>query len=249
MSDKPLVQQALATELADILLKIPDPSSSLLFLKGFWHTIVREWHAIDRLRMDKYYMLVRRFVNACFCLLIRHDWSPLLCGEHNSILRSVGGPLCPSDPGVAPGLSYHLSEIWLAELDKACATSTAPVARKPVPLGLVLGPFLTLAAETPNKVTYRQIQAHLLDPLLAALSYPSESDKRSDLSTTKDNFPNLLANSCVSPSDEPSDRSELRKDVMEYIFEVASREDSRDSNRRKLYAICSANLDEDDSGS
>ena len=50
MSDKPLVQQALATELADILLKIPDPSSSLLFLKGFWQTIVREWLGIDRLR-------------------------------------------------------------------------------------------------------------------------------------------------------------------------------------------------------
>jgi uncharacterized protein YdaU (DUF1376 family) len=50
MSDKPLVQQALATELADILLKIPDPSSSLLFLKGFWQTMVREWHGIDRLR-------------------------------------------------------------------------------------------------------------------------------------------------------------------------------------------------------
>ena len=50
MSDKPLVQQALATELADILLKIPDPSSSLLFLKGFWHTVVREWQGIDRLR-------------------------------------------------------------------------------------------------------------------------------------------------------------------------------------------------------
>ena len=50
MSDKPLVQQALATELSEILLKIPDPSSSLLFLKGFWHTVVREWHGIDRLR-------------------------------------------------------------------------------------------------------------------------------------------------------------------------------------------------------
>ena len=50
MSDKPLVQQALATELADILLKIPDPSSSLLFLKGFWRTVVREWDGIDRLR-------------------------------------------------------------------------------------------------------------------------------------------------------------------------------------------------------
>ena len=50
MSDRPLVQRALAAELAGILLKIPDPSSSLLFLKGFWQTAVREWHGIDRPR-------------------------------------------------------------------------------------------------------------------------------------------------------------------------------------------------------
>lgn len=44
-------------------------------------------------RMDKYYMLIRRFVNASFVLLARNDWSPVLCEEHNTILRSVGGPL------------------------------------------------------------------------------------------------------------------------------------------------------------
>ena len=55
MSDKPPVQQALATELAEIILKIPDPTSSLLFLKGFWHTVVREWNGIDRLRYSMVY--------------------------------------------------------------------------------------------------------------------------------------------------------------------------------------------------
>ena len=110
---------------------------------------------------------------------------------------------------------------------------------------------MTLAAETPNKVTYRQIQTNLMEPLLAALSLPPESEeptqpKRADPSDVKNSFPNLLANSCLSPSDEPSDRGRLRKGVLEYIFEVASREDSRDSNRRKLYAICNENLDEDD---
>jgi len=50
MSDKPLVQQALATELADIILAITSPSSSLAFLRGFWEATVREWTGIDRLR-------------------------------------------------------------------------------------------------------------------------------------------------------------------------------------------------------
>jgi ribosomal RNA-processing protein 1 len=50
MSDKPLVQQALATELADLLLTITSTNASLAFLRGFWGCAVREWNGIDRLR-------------------------------------------------------------------------------------------------------------------------------------------------------------------------------------------------------
>ena len=42
------------------------------------------------------------------------------------------------------------------------------------------------------------------------------------------------------------DKIRLRKGVLQYIFEVASREDTKDSNRRKMYAICRTNVDEDD---
>lgn len=50
MSDKPLVQQALATDLAEIILSIPSAQGALDFLRGFWETIVREWKGIDQLR-------------------------------------------------------------------------------------------------------------------------------------------------------------------------------------------------------
>ena len=113
MSDKPLVQQALASELAELVLIITTTPSSLAFLGGFWETIVREWNGIDRLRyaylsshrdpifsspiarhrMDKYYMLVRRFVNASFRLLLREDWDPEICKKYNEILTRQGGPL------------------------------------------------------------------------------------------------------------------------------------------------------------
>jgi ribosomal RNA-processing protein 1 len=60
MSDKPLVQQALATDLAELLLQI-NPSvevehdkerfnAAVSFLDGFWRAIVREWEGLDRLR-------------------------------------------------------------------------------------------------------------------------------------------------------------------------------------------------------
>jgi hypothetical protein len=50
MSDKPIVQQALAGELAELVLTITDTPSSLAFLGAFWETTVREWSGIDRLR-------------------------------------------------------------------------------------------------------------------------------------------------------------------------------------------------------
>jgi len=156
----------------------------------------------------------------------------------------------PSDPRVPPALSYHLSEIWLTELDQVSASASGSDTRRPVPLKLVLAPFLTLAAQTPNKVTYQQLQANLIDPLLGALSTPDPDEpplpESSKAGGTCDNFSSLLINSCLSPSDEPLDRGQLLKGVLEYIFEVASREDTKDSNRRKLYTICNANLDEND---
>ena len=59
MSDKPLVQQALATELSSLVLLI-EPKGvtsmqertliALEFVGGFWEAVVREWSGIDRLR-------------------------------------------------------------------------------------------------------------------------------------------------------------------------------------------------------
>lgn len=44
-------------------------------------------------RIDKYYMLVRRFVNASFRLLIRTNWEEETCKMYNDILTSEKGPL------------------------------------------------------------------------------------------------------------------------------------------------------------
>jgi ribosomal RNA-processing protein 1 len=65
MSDKPLIQQGLATDMSELLLQI-NPSGSekkdgeegemerfnaaLGFLDGFWRAIVREWAGVDRYR-------------------------------------------------------------------------------------------------------------------------------------------------------------------------------------------------------
>lgn len=52
MSDKPLVQQALSSELAELVLIFSTTSASLSFLRAFWEATVREWNGIDRLRSE-----------------------------------------------------------------------------------------------------------------------------------------------------------------------------------------------------
>ena len=43
--------------------------------------------------MDKYYMLIRRFVNASFRLLMRYDWDTSGVQMYNDILTTNSGPL------------------------------------------------------------------------------------------------------------------------------------------------------------
>jgi ribosomal RNA-processing protein 1 len=44
-------------------------------------------------RLDKFYLLIRRFVHAAFLLLKREEWDPTAIAEYNSLLTGPGGPL------------------------------------------------------------------------------------------------------------------------------------------------------------
>ncbi|KAI9570285.1 Nop52-domain-containing protein [Boletus coccyginus] len=230
MSDKPLVQQDLAQELAELLLTITSIPSSLRFLRGFWITTVREWNGIDRLRMDKYYMLVRRFLNASFRLLIRAKWDP-------STLQD------PTDARVPAGLTFHLAEIYLEELERAVSVSEPPI---PVPILALLSPFITLAAHTPTNTTYKHLEESLFRPLLDGLRpWTSNLHKRApDLEC-----PTILSNACVDVpyTDGPIPQSTLREAILQKLLVVASAEDTRDTNRRRMYALYKTAVEDDDS--
>ncbi|KAJ7110043.1 Nop52-domain-containing protein [Mycena epipterygia] len=254
MSDKPLVQQALASDLAELLLTITSVPSSLSFLSGFWETTVREWNGIDRLRLDKYYMLVRRFVNATFRFLGRAKWDKSACDSCNDMLKREGGPLCPTDIRVPTSLAYHLSDIFIDELEKVLATAPEPLL--PAPLSTLLTPFFVLAARTPTSVTYKRIQSEVFTPLFSALSpAPPPEDQppapkriRLDPGIQQPEYPALVANACFdSPSDGNIEGVVLRKKLLRRIFEIASEPDTRDSSRRKMYALFKEST-EDDAG-
>lgn len=66
MCDRPLPQQALCQDLADLVWVLP-PTAVIPWLRGFWATMAREWTTgIDVLRMEKFLLLVRRMLASTF---------------------------------------------------------------------------------------------------------------------------------------------------------------------------------------
>ena len=63
--------------------------------------------------MDKYLMLIRRFLNASFRLLMRNNWDPAICAEYNEILTRKGaGPLWYSIPrSPSPDVTYPVIQV------------------------------------------------------------------------------------------------------------------------------------------
>jgi len=213
-------------------------------------------------------LLVRRYTNASFRLLIRAHWDASACDTYNDILSGEGGPLSPNDSKIPPSLAYHLADIYLEELNKALSSSPESETEA-IPLITVLSPFLDLLAKTPSNITFKRVETALFGPLLSALQLASApttppkkrarldgaSTKSTEPSTENNNTPDaplyyIINRSRVSPistSLEPHGSLPAPKDVLRAvlrgIFEVAGDQTTRDPNRRKMYAIWKAGRD------
>ena len=150
----------------------------------------------------------------------------------------------PTDIKVPSGLTYHLSDVFIEELDKVLI-DTSP-SDKPAPICLLLEPFLALCAQTLSKVTFKRVQTSVLEPVIAA--YSEENSAREDEKERpskrsrmeKDTtYSGLGKASCLWSADEGRlDRPQILKGLRRAIFEVAGQHDTKDASRRKLYALC-----------
>ncbi|KAH7310540.1 nucleolar protein NOP52 variant [Stachybotrys elegans] len=114
MTDRPLPQQALARELANLVHELP-AATAVPWMRGFWGIMSLQWTDIDVLRMEKFLLLVRRSLAAQLrwaadhagaapdVLAVLRDW----CFDAECDLRKV--PV---------GLRLHALDIWVDELER-----------------------------------------------------------------------------------------------------------------------------------
>lgn len=92
---------------------------ALPYFATFVRTMRREWFGIDRQRLDKFMMLVRRFVRALLARLRAARWAVAEAQPYLALIRDE--VLLPSDTLLAIGVAYHVSDVWLPELQAAAA--------------------------------------------------------------------------------------------------------------------------------
>lgn len=113
------------------------------------------------------------------------------------------------------------------------------------PLVTLVGPFINLAARTPNKITFDRMQNALIVPLLDALaarlavsSSTDDTELQRKRKRPTETYASLFDSVCKSqPENGSPDIREAAKNVLAAIFDAAGKEEAKDTNRRKMYVL------------
>ncbi|EMR09293.1 hypothetical protein PNEG_02253 [Pneumocystis murina B123] len=151
MCDRPLAQQKLANDFVNLIFKCPS-NNSLLFLKAFWETICREWNLIDSLRLDKFYLLIRKNIEGGFRLCMSLNWSEKVVNNYVLLLEDI--PLNPTNPKIPNSIRYHILDVYLDELDKVFPVKSK---NQNFQIKVFLAPFLNLVKKSPDKYLKKRI--------------------------------------------------------------------------------------------
>ncbi|XP_058742804.1 uncharacterized protein LOC131615675 [Vicia villosa] len=157
-SDKSLLQADLIDRLASYLSTFPHPSRSLQYFSTFFLTMRREWSGINSVRLDKFYLLIRRFISNAFSLLDKNSWKlDLVNLVMNCFDKST---FSAKDRFVEEKrVNYYVASVFLQEL-----TPFLPV--KLSVLELLFRPFFSAVVKLRDKVLLGKIKSGFFDVLL-----------------------------------------------------------------------------------
>ncbi|XP_028782955.1 ribosomal RNA processing protein 1 homolog isoform X1 [Neltuma alba] len=169
-ADKVPVQAELIDRLSSLLLVL-DLGLSEHYFSTFVLTMRREWSGIDALRLDKFYLLIRRFLHNFFVLLKKNSWDLELTQRLVGVLDER--TFSAEDKLQGNGVNYHIASIFLEEL-----RPFLPI-RSQV-LEVLFKPFITVMGKLPDKVLLGKIKSNMFDELLKMAKRLLEVKKAGD---------------------------------------------------------------------
>ncbi|KAM6955944.1 uncharacterized protein rrp1 [Lycodopsis pacificus] len=190
MQDKPLLQEELSNQISTLIHSFQDIDGQLLYLESFLQTFRREWTGIDRLRMDKFFQLVRFMFRQTFEMLKRRNWESSAIARFLELLTAQ---LLQSGSGAPSGLQFHILDLYMTEL--AAVGSAELTADQNL---IFIEPFCKTAAKTKDRSLFSAICNSVLstiidqapfaiEDLMKELKVAEHSDSDSGQASEEDN--------------------------------------------------------------
>ncbi|CCK71708.1 Rrp1p KNAG_0H02930 [Huiozyma naganishii CBS 8797] len=128
-SDKPRPQQRLANKLGELYMlcfhatdnkkqgELTENDKTFIKLsRAFWKVICIEWFNIDRYRLDKFYLLIRRVLFNQLKYLMSREWNEQLVDRY--IEKVLGSIPLSGDSKVYNGVPLHIMDIFFDEWER-----------------------------------------------------------------------------------------------------------------------------------
>lgn len=190
-----------------------------LFTRTFWATIRREWGNMDKYRLDKFYTLIRYMLSEIYKYMAKRHWNQGIVTLFNDALYEEILSQIPN------GIRYHILDICLDELSKVNATD-APLPLTEQTFLDVLEPFFALLTKEQDPFVQERCKNCILNKFLD--DYCVVSERYCNKSEEEENDENEV--------DTVFDNVHVGT-IAEFIFLIASAEDTLDRYRESLYDI------------
>ncbi|EPY88112.1 ribosomal RNA processing protein 1 A isoform 4-like protein [Camelus ferus] len=233
-----------------------------LFLRAFWQTMNREWTGIDRLRLDKFYMLMRMVLHESWMALKTRGWEER---QTEQLLELLTTEILHPDSQAPSGVRSHFIEIFLEELARVGAHELT--AEQNLRL---IDPFCRIAARTQDSLVLHNITRGIFETIveqapLAIEELMNELDVQEEEEGEEQDVPSrkppkgmslspwapfVLGSVCGTGPDPGAEQSDdddednagsvLQFDyeaVASRLFEMASHQDTPPPNRKRLYKV------------
>ncbi|XP_032352050.1 ribosomal RNA processing protein 1 homolog A isoform X3 [Camelus ferus] len=158
MQDKPLLQEELGRTISQLVHTFQTTEAQHLFLRAFWQTMNREWTGIDRLRLDKFYMLMRMVLHESWMALKTRGWEER---QTEQLLELLTTEILHPDSQAPSGVRSHFIEIFLEELARVGAHELT--AEQNLRL---IDPFCRIAARTQDSLVLHNITRGIFETIV-----------------------------------------------------------------------------------
>ncbi|APA06026.1 hypothetical protein SS1G_01551 [Sclerotinia sclerotiorum 1980 UF-70] len=204
MCDRPLPQQSLANSLASLLRTLP-ASKQAPFYTGFWNIMCKEWERIDVLRMEKFLLLVRRYLAAGFEVIVSSaegsgkkkagakksakgdDGTGGAGAEVLSVLAEIPCGTGSDAQRTPNGMRFHVIDIWVDELEKLGLLDAAKESEEGAErLERLLEPLRKLGKESINKVVRNKVKEALGDERLLGNGKEEGAEEDAEMSDAEE---------------------------------------------------------------